>query len=167
MSIELSLRLALQQLVEAIEYTPMGVRGIKAVANARKELQLATAIACGIPGMAKTICPYCEQGFAFEYEPPTTGEPVGQVSDLFPSVRNKLHAKGFDSAAPLYTHPTPGVPDGCVLVPLQFLHDASALGNFIMDHGWGDSDMQAMDNLDAYIARHSALTAAKAQKGQP
>lgn len=31
---------------------------------------------------------------------PATGEPVGQVSDLFPSVRNKLHAKGFDSDAP-------------------------------------------------------------------
>ena len=62
-------------------------------------------------------------------------------------------------------HPTPGVPDGHVLVPLQVLHDASdALGNFIMDHGWGDSDMQAMDNLDAYIARH---TSAQAQKGQP
>lgn len=62
-------------------------------------------------------------------------------------------------------HPSPGVPDGYVLVPLQVLHDASdALGNFIMDHGWGDSDMQAMDNLDAHIARH---TSAQAQKGQP
>ena len=38
--------------------------------------QPATAIACGIPGMAKTTCPYCEQGFAFEHEQPATGEPV-------------------------------------------------------------------------------------------
>jgi len=45
---------------------------------------------------------------------PATPEPVGQVSDLFPSVRNKLHAKGFDSDAPLYTHPAPGVPRGAV-----------------------------------------------------
>ena len=79
MSIERNLRLALHQLVEAIEYTPMGVRGIKAMANARKALeaaqQPATAIACGIPGMAKTTCPYCEQGFAFEHEQPATGEP--------------------------------------------------------------------------------------------
>ena len=36
---------------------------------------------------------------------PATPEPVGQVSDLFPSVRNKLHAQGFDSDAPLFTHP--------------------------------------------------------------
>ena len=75
---------------------------------------------------------------------------------------------GCVRAAKQFTHPAPGVPDGYVLVPLQVLHDASdALGNFIMDHGWGDSDMQAMDNLDAYIARHSALTAAQAKKGQP
>lgn len=38
--------------------------------------QPATAIACGIPGMAKTTCPYCEQGFAFEYEQPATPESV-------------------------------------------------------------------------------------------
>lgn len=56
-----------------------------------------------------------------------------------------------------------GVPDGDVPVPLQVLRDASeAIGNFVCDHGWGDSDMQAMDNLDAYIAQH---TAAQAQKG--
>ena len=29
--------------------------------------QPATASACNIPGMAKTTCPYCEQGFSFEY----------------------------------------------------------------------------------------------------
>lgn len=39
MSTERNLRLALQQLVEAVEYTPMGVRGIKAVANARAALK--------------------------------------------------------------------------------------------------------------------------------
>lgn len=60
-------------------------------------------------------------------------------------------------------HPAPGVPDGYVLVPLQVLRDASdAPGNFINDLGWDDSDMQAWDNLDAYIAQHSA---AQAQKG--
>lgn len=56
----------------------------------------------------------------------------------------------------LYTHPAPGVPDDVVRVPLQVLKDASeAIGNFVSDHGWGESDMQAMDNLDAYIARHA------------
>lgn len=49
-----------------------------------------------------------------EAQQPATGDPVGQVSDLFPSVRNKLHAKGFGSDAPLYTHPAPGEPDDVV-----------------------------------------------------
>lgn len=69
-----------------------------------------------------------------------------------------------DESVPLYTHPAQNVPAGYVSVPVQVLRDASeALGNFVSDHGWGDDDMQAMDNLDAYIARHDA----KAQKGQP
>ena len=66
-----------------------------------------------------------------------------------------------DEAVPLYTHPAPSVPADVVRVPLQVLKDASeALGNFVSDHGWGDADMQAMDNLDAYIARHEANRAA-------
>lgn len=61
----------------------------------------------------------------------------------------------------LYTHTAPSVPADVVRVPLQVLKDASeALGNFVSDHGWGDTDMQAMDNLDAYIARHEANRAA-------
>lgn len=56
---------------------------------------------------------------------------------------------------------------GWVAVPVQVLQDASeALGNFVSDHGWGDSDMQAMDNLDAYIATHKARTAPPAQRGE-
>lgn len=59
---------------------------------------------------------------------PATGEPVGQVSDLFPSVRNKLHAKGFDSDAPLYTHPAPSVP--ATPEPVLFIHpDTFAMNN--------------------------------------
>jgi len=30
----------------------------------------ARAVPCGIGGMAKTTCPYCENSFAFEYQPP-------------------------------------------------------------------------------------------------
>lgn len=58
-------------------------RATDALANLREAIQQteaqqpATAIACGIPGMTKTTCPYCEQGFAFEHEQPTTTEPVG------------------------------------------------------------------------------------------
>lgn len=29
--------------------------------------QPTTAVTCGIPGMVKTTCPYCEQGVSFEY----------------------------------------------------------------------------------------------------
>lgn len=61
----------------------------------------------------------------------------------------------------IYTHPAPSVPADVVRVPVQVMKDASeALGNFVSDHGWGDADMQAMDNLDAYIARHEANRAA-------
>jgi len=62
----------------------------------------------------------------------------------------------------LYDHPAPSVHADVVRVPLQVMKDASeALGNFVSDHGWGDADMQAMDNLDAYIARHEANRAAR------
>lgn len=45
------------------------------------------------------------------------------------------------------------VPEGHIAVPVNVLNDASrALGNFVSDHGWSDADMQAMDNLDAYLA---------------
>lgn len=54
----------------------------------------------------------------------------------------------------------PAVPAGFVLVPVEVLEDAAtAIGNFVSDHGWSDEDMQAMDNLDAYIARHKANAA--------
>jgi len=44
-----------------------------------------------------------------------------------------------------------------VLVPLQVLEAAeSSLGSFCSDQGWDDADMQNMDNLSAYIARHKA-----------
>jgi hypothetical protein len=68
---------------------------------------------------------------------------------------------GCVRAAKQHTHPAPSVPADVVRVPVQVLKDASeALGNFVSDHGWGDADMQAMDNLDAYIARHEANRAA-------
>lgn len=55
MSNEWNLRLALHQLVEAIEYTPMGVRGIKAMANARKALEDAQQPATGEPDEWKLV----------------------------------------------------------------------------------------------------------------
>lgn len=44
-----------------------------------------------------------------------------------------------------------------VRVPLEVLEAAeSSLGSFCSDEGWGDQDMQNMDNLSAYIAQHKA-----------
>lgn len=65
--------------------------------------------------------------------------------------------------------PAPDEAHGDVLVPLTLLEDASsALGNFVSDHGWSDEDMQAMDNLDAFIAQHKAKARANVQpKGMP
>lgn len=105
---------------------------------------------------------------------PATGEPVAQWQKRHPVrtggrwISTDEHdakwwserATGWEARA-LYTHPAPSVPADVVRVPMQILKDASeALGNFVSDHGWGDADMQAMDNLDAYIARHEANRAA-------
>lgn len=99
-----------------------------------------------------------------------TGEPVGFTYQAEIAYADSTGGNGSfwrvppdldDEAVPLYTHPAPSVRADVVRVPLQVLKDASeALGNFVSDHGWGDTDMQAMDNLDAYIARHEANRAA-------
>lgn len=45
------------------------------------------------------------------------------------------------------------VPPGCIAVERNILEDASeSLGNFISDHGWGDADMAAADNLSTVLA---------------
>jgi len=50
----------------------------------------------------------------------------------------------------------PAVPAGMVLVPVEVLEDAAtAIGHFVSDH-------EALDDLDAYIARHKANAAAPA-----
>lgn len=105
-----------------------------------------------------------------EAKQPATGEPVGFTYQAEIDYANSTGGNGSfwrvppdldDEAVPLYAHPAPSVPADVVRVPLQVLKDASeALGNFVSDHGWGDADMQAMDNLDAYIARHEANRAA-------
>lgn len=75
----------------------------------------------------------------------------GQIADLQALCDERgRRLYGDDGQAPAEAHDN-------VLVPLAVLEDASsAIGNFVSDHGWGDSDMQALDNLDAYIAQHKA-----------
>ena len=49
-----------------------------------------------------------------------------------------------------------------VRVPLDVLEAAeSSLGRFCSDLGWGDDDMQNMDNLSAYIARYRSVKSRK------
>ena len=55
-----------------------------------------------------------------------------------------------------------------ITIPIDVAEAAAeALGNFVSDHGWSDSDMQAMDNLDSYIARHKAIRAELAKPDRP
>lgn len=61
--------------------------------------------------------------------------------------------------------PAAPAPAGHVLVPLEVLIEASrAIGHFVSDEGWGAEDMQAIDNLDAYIAQHMARAASKGEQ---
>lgn len=109
-----------------------------------------------------------------EAQQPATPEPVGFTYQAEIEYANSTGGNGSfwrappdldDEAVPLYTHPAPPVPGDVVRVPLQVLKDASeAIGNFVSDLGWGDDDMQAMDNLDAYIAQHEARAAMLADK---
>lgn len=60
------------------------------------------------------------------------------------------------------------VPEGHIAVPVRVLKDASnALGNFVSDHGWSEADMQAMDNLDAYLAPPSVQSMLAAAPAAP
>lgn len=80
-----------------------------------KTQQPATAIACGIPGMAKTTCPYCEQGFAFEHEQPAAPEPAAWMhpsGGVLQALLTGLERRTY--TIPLYTHPAPSVPDDVV-----------------------------------------------------
>ncbi len=65
-----------------------------------------------------------------------------------------------------FVQPAPVPLTDGVTVPLAVLEAAEAsLGSFCSDHGWTDEDMQNMDNLTAYIARHKAHGIT--EKGQP
>lgn len=67
--------------------------------------------------------------------------------------------------AMLAAAPAAPAPAGHVLVPLEVLIEASrAIGHFVSDEGWGAEDMQAIDNLDAYIAQHMARAASKGEQ---
>jgi hypothetical protein len=79
--------------------------------------------------------------------------------------RLALHTAIDALATPPAAHPAVPLTDS-IFVPLKILEAAEAsLGSFCSDHGWSDMDMQNMDNLSAYIARHKANRSIT--KGQP
>ena len=56
------------------------------------------------------------------------------------------------------------VPAGMVLAPIELLKRAeSSLGSFCSDHGWGDSDMQTMDDISGLLAAAPQLEQAHCQ----
>jgi hypothetical protein len=66
-----------------------------------------------------------------------------------------IYKRAWDMLATLPAAPVP-LTDG-VTIPLAVLEAAEAsLGSFCSDLGWCDNDIQNMDNLSAYIARHKA-----------
>lgn len=73
------------------------VAELRAAIEQAEAQQPTTAIACGIPGMAKTTCPYCEQGFAFEHEQPATGEPVAWLDEMLADTREVFDANGSET----------------------------------------------------------------------
>ena len=128
--------------------------------------QPATAIACGIPGMAKTTCPYCEQGFAFEHEQPATGEPVvvqhrkpieGLTGETI-GYTAWMDGKGLDGwpHRELYDHPAPSAPADVVrdAERYRFIRDADVSDDLIPDIA-----LYAMESLDEYI--DAAMLSAK------
>lgn len=63
-----------------------------------------------------------------------------------------LPPEGWNRRAAL-TQAQSCVPAGYVLVPVELLKRAeSSLGSFCSDHGWGDADMQTMDDISGLLA---------------
>lgn len=83
--------------IESMPGNEFWVKGKQEAEKAIKELRTAIQQAaetepvkaepCGIGGMAKTTCPWCENGFSFEYQPDTTErkEPLSkdQIREVF------------------------------------------------------------------------------------
>ena len=142
MSIE-AMQLALEALNESVAFQEGGrqkaIGAVKALRLALSQ-QTVTAIACGIAGMAKTTCPYCEQSFAFEHEQPTTGEPA-LIVEREPNYwshghyyeGNKPHINpikiwSLPIGTKLYTRPAPSVPDEKPLPDLMMASYHEAIG---------------------------------------
>lgn len=135
--------------------------------------QTATAIACGIPEMAKTTCPYCEQGFAFEFKQ-AESEPVAWMASYVDpigndhvyvtshhdlAVENDMHG----TPRPLYTYPAPDDAARYALLRERFnKQKMSACQRIVEDLGLAGDPLDGLD----FLVDKDRFTDAQAQKGQ-
>ena len=101
--------------------------------------QPVVATACGIPGMAKTTCPYCEQGFTFEHEQAATPEPA--VS------RNPF-------ASRCYTMSESHLSGHRLIVGFEKLGDAQDAHEWVTRQGRGDFTHPAPSEPVAWMASY-------------
>lgn len=92
-------------------------------------------------------------------QPLPVQEPVGYVYWVKGHAEGALDVQTLKPGTPLYTSPAaqrrPLTDD--VLVPLKVLEAAAnSLDSFCGNLGWGDEDLQNMDNLFAVIEQHKA-----------
>ena len=149
---------------DVIESMPGNEFWVKGKQEAEKAIQeLRTAIQqaaetepvkaepCGIGGMAKTTCPWCENGFSFEYQPDTTerkGEPVDMGTWLWSKLADYCRRKGlnphhendlFNLAGELRSmlaHTSPQVPDYAWQTIADYEKDAGFKVNVAFETGW-------------------------------
>lgn len=75
--------------------------------------------------------------------------------------RARGYREGRASAAAGSTAATGAAPDGYVLVPRAVLDRAQeSLGNLLQDYGWSQADMDASDELGAWLAASQGSPAA-------
>ena len=124
-----AMKLALAAIEDLRGYRPDIDTAIETLRTALSQ-QPVTAIECGITGMAKTTCPFCEQSFAFEHEQPSTSEPVwfhkhwGDDDDIFYRPDDNIPS----GSTPLYTRQAPSVPDEKPLPDLMMASYHEAIG---------------------------------------
>ena len=95
-----------------------------------------------------------QQEPVFWYRPRSDGRYEGPIHN---AVIEKVRRES-GGWMPLYTSPSASTATSeDVLVPIGILEAAeSSLGSFCSNLGWSANDMQTMDNLSAYIAKHKA-----------
>ena len=152
----------MKRALEALEnHTPVGagteIKALRTAIQQAEAKQPATAIACGIPEMAKTTCPYCEQGFAFEFKQ-AESEPCKSFTEL-----RDRHREGVDAelaamaaeAKPPSTDPmlATGIKPRPLSYPLDAYHRAPCDGP--LNATWQDKPHRLLYDLIAAVAYYA------------